>query len=221
MPDLGTRRKLGVALVAAAGLAAGFLVIVLVVRHPGVTAAGTSPSPATIDSTAPSSQANATPSPGTSAPASPGSESDPRVHSVRGNLCAAVDFTLADPFGGSQAPPAGDHSDKTGYVAYTCDRHADGVRLTVSALVFARADAATARYADTTAHPPANVDTAAIPALGEAATGFTAPTGLAMIWVRDGNLVLGVRLDVPGGQPAVLAAAAQHIAQTALSRLSG
>jgi hypothetical protein len=135
-----------------------------------------------------SSKPSATPSPSTS-PAASSSPSPAPVpvpkgfYQVAPDLCAALDFTALNAGG----TPTADHSEKSNYLVYTCDRG----NLSVTALIFTAAGPAHDHFADVRQ----NV-TGTTPVADAGAEAFAAGTSL---WVYDKNLVLMVRFKTSGG----------------------
>jgi hypothetical protein len=120
------------------------------------------------------------------------------------DLCAALEPT---PLGGPGEPVA-DHSEKSNYLVYTCERG----NLAVSALIFPAVAPAHDHFADVRK----NI-TGATPVADVGAEAFAAGTSL---WVYDANLVLMVRFKSAGGSSTSdLAAAAAGLARGSLPRL--
>src|SRR5262245_20191850 len=110
------------------------------------------------------------------APTADGSPSPAPVpagyYRVASDLCAAIDFT---PLGTASGTPVADHSEKSNYLVYTCDRGP----VTISALIFTQAGPAQAHFTDVRQ----NI-TGAAPVSGLGAEAFVAGTSL---WVYDTN----------------------------------
>ncbi|GAA1531844.1 hypothetical protein GCM10009827_056970 [Dactylosporangium maewongense] len=146
------------------------------------------------------------------------------------DLCAAVDFGLVAGLGtAATQPAAGDHTDKSDYTAYTCDRPftGDGLQIAadVTALVGVDVTGASRRFADARANAPAGA--ADITGVGSSAFGYQIGDGTArtyQLWALDGRTQLGVRLKVTSaaaGSPGTdrLRDTAAAVARSAIARL--
>jgi hypothetical protein len=146
------------------------------------------------------------------------------------DLCAAVDFGPVAGLGAAATQPAaGDHTDKSDYTAYTCDRPftGDGLQIAadVTALVGVDATGASRRFADARANAPAGA--AGIAGIGSSAFGYQIGDGTVrtyQLWALDGRTQLGVRLKVTSaaaGSPSTdrLRDTAAAVARSAIARL--
>jgi hypothetical protein len=115
------------------------------------------------------------------------------VYKPIADLCSAVDY---------EGDPVSDHSEKSNYLLYTCERGA----VTVSALFFTSNSAAALHFKDV----QANI-TGAKPVANLGSEAFSAGTS---VWVYDANLVLMVR-NGSGGSADVAA----DLARKSLPRL--
>ncbi|GAA4263025.1 hypothetical protein [Dactylosporangium darangshiense] len=146
------------------------------------------------------------------------------------DLCAAVDFGPVAGLGAAATQPAaGDHTDKSDYTSYTCDRPftGDGLQIAadVTALVGVDATGASRRFADARANAPAGA--AGIAGVGSSAFGYQIGDGTVrtyQLWALDGRTQLGVRLKVTSaaaGSPGTdrLRDTAAAVARSAIARL--
>jgi hypothetical protein len=166
----------------------------------------------------------------TTGPTATSAAAKPVRYRIDGDLCAAVDFAPAARFAAQPtSEPNADHSDKSDFTVYTCDRSyaQSGVDLATNASASIYRDAATAssRYADTKAHAPAGSQVEQVSGLGTNAFGYLSVKGKArtyQLYVVDGNLQLGVRLKITTSSPPTteaLRAAAVDIARATLPKI--